>query len=321
MATVSEDSMTSPRARSLLAAVLATAGLLVAAAPAAARDDRVALNGAVDVPPGAAVGDVFAVNGPITVRGKVEGDAIALNGPVNVTGEVGGNLVALNGEATVDRGAEVGGDVLFGEDQPQIASTAQVGGDVEPTRWDTPGGPWRDSFGGPPWAGVDDDLGWIGAAGGWLAVTLGALAVGLLLLRVSPGVAQAALKAALARPAAVTGYGAALFFGLPVAAALAMVTIIGIPLGVLMLAALVPLYALGYATSAWVLGKLLLKDRRKPVVALLGGLAILRLAALVPVLGALTGLAATVVGLGALLIALGRARDGRRTTSAPSPAL
>ena len=318
---MASPSPTSSRARSLLVAALATAGLLVAAAPAAAQDDRVALNGGVDVPPGATVDDVFALNGPITVRGTVDGDAVALNGPVSVTGKVGGDLVALNGEATVGRGAEVGGDVSFGESQPQIASDARIGGEVERAHWDDSGPPWRDASEGAPWGGVSDDLGWVGAAGGWLSVTLGALAVGLLLLRVAPGGAEAALKAVLARPAAATGYGAALFLGLPVAAALAMVTIIGIPLGVVMLLALVPLYALGYATSAWVLGKLVLKDRRKPVVAFLGGLAILRLLALVPVLGALAGIVATVVGLGALLIALGRARGNRRAAPTPSPAL
>jgi hypothetical protein len=317
MTSVPEDHMpfiSGSRARSLAAALLATAGLLVAAGPAAAApggDSRVALNGPVDVPPGTTVDDVFSLNGPVTVRGTVEGDAVALNGPVNVTGSVQGDLVALNGQATVADGAEVGGDVVFGDEQPLVASLDAIGGEVEPADWDPTG---------PPWAGVSDDLGWLGFAGGWLSVTLGALAVGLLFLRVAPGGAEAALKSALGRPGASIGYGAALFFGLPIAAALAMVTVIGIPLGVVMLLALVPLYALGYATSAWVLGKVVLKDRRKAVVAFLAGLAILRAVALVPVVGAVVGLAATVIGLGALLIALGRSRGGRTAARTPTPA-
>ena len=291
----------------------------MAAAPAAASpgdDAQVVLNGPVDVPRGATVEDVVAFNGPVSVQGAVDGDVVALNGPVTVAprASVTGNVVALDDTATIASGARVGGDVVYGAQRPEVAADAHVGGEVQRADWGEWGpdqGSWGPDHG--PWELV-------GFLGSWVAVSVAALAVGMLFLWLSPRGAQAALRAALERPGASAGFGAALLVGLPAAAILSMVTIIGIPLGVALMLALVPIYALGYATSAWVLGRLVLSDRRKPVVALLVGLGLLRLAALVPVLGGVVGLAATVMGLGALLIALGRGRGDGRVAANASPA-
>jgi hypothetical protein len=306
-------SLSGPSARSTVAAVLAAASLLVAAAPASAAgpggDAQVVVNGPVDVPRGAEVEDVVAFNGPVSVRGTVDGDVVAMNGPVAVApgAQVTGDVVTLNDAASIASGARVGGDVLYAGERPGVAVGAQVGGDVERADWGDWGAPHRS------W-----EL--FGFLGSWLAVSLAALAVGALFLWLSPRGAQAALQAALERPGASAGFGAALMVGLPAAAFLSIVTIVGIPLGVALLLALVPIYALGYATSAWVLGRLVLSDRRRPLVAFLAGLGALRLVALVPVLGGVVGLAATVVGLGALLIALGRGRGEGRVTTSASPA-
>ena len=43
-----------------------------------------------------------------------------------------------------------------------------------------------------------------------------------------------------------------MFFGLPLLAILALVTLVGIPLGLGLLAALGLLYAIGYSASAWI---------------------------------------------------------------------
>ena len=75
-----------------------------------------------------------------------------------------------------------------------------------------------------------------------------------------------------------------------------------------MLAA-IPVLLVAYATTAWIVGRRVLRNRSaSPWAALLAGWGILRLLALIPVAGGLVGLAATVVGLGALTVALWRAR-------------
>src|SRR2546421_372105 len=94
----------------------------------------------------------------------------------------------------------------------------------------------------------------------------------------------------------------------PPGAVVMLVTLVGIPLGLGVLLALLPLGALCYVVSAYVLGRRLVKPPTGRIPAFLAGWGILRGAALVPFLGALTWFAATVFGLGVLVVALWRAR-------------
>jgi hypothetical protein len=106
------------------------------------------------------------------------------------------------------------------------------------------------------------------------------------------------------------------FFGLPILGIIALVTLVGIPLGLGVLAALGLIYALGYAATAWIVGRRIVREPTAWILAFLAGWGILRVLALVPVLGGLVGWAAAVLGLGALIVAIWRAR----TTSQAVPA-
>ena len=144
----------------------------------------------------------------------------------------------------------------------------------------------------------------------WIAFSVSSLALGLLLLWLAPRALEAASWVARTATGPAIGAGLAAFFGLPAAAVLAIATIVGIPLGVALLLALLPLYAIGYATSAWLLGRGIVPPAGAACAAFLAGWGILRLVALIPWVGALAWFGATVFGLGALTIALWRARRG-----------
>jgi hypothetical protein len=113
-----------------------------------------------------------------------------------------------------------------------------------------------------------------------------------------------------------SGGGLLAFFGLPILAVIALVTIVGIPLGLGVLAALGLIYALGYSATAWILGRRIVRQPTGWVLAFLAGWAILRLVALVPILGGRVWFAAVVFGLGALLVAVWRGRSAARATTA-----
>jgi hypothetical protein len=66
---------------------------------------------------------------------------------------------------------------------------------------------------------------------------------------------------------------------------------------------------LGYSAAAWILGRSILRGPTSWVVAFPAGWAILRVVALVPILGGLVWFAAAVVGLGALAVASWHARS------------
>jgi cytoskeletal protein CcmA (bactofilin family) len=277
--------------------------LILAAAPGSAagqaRDgssgDRVVITGPVMIDRGERVGDVIVIDGRVSVAGRVRGDLVVVNGAVRIAGAVDGDVVAVAGRATLAPGARIGGDLVYGDERPVVPRGATVEGDVQ-----------RVNVGD-----VADPLGFVGAAALWIAVSVSALVLGLLLLWLGPGALVAAWEATRSRLGATIGWGLALFFGLPILAIIALITLVGIPFGVGLLLALVPLYAVGYTTSAWLLGRRLVRPPTGRVLAFLAGLAILRLLALIPILGGLVWFAATVLGLGALVVATWRARSER----------
>jgi hypothetical protein len=92
------------------------------------------------------------------------------------------------------------------------------------------------------------------------------------------------------------------------------VIVVAIPLGLFMLLALALLYTLGYVAGAHAIGRLLVKAPTSRFIAFLAGWAILRVLALVPVLGGLAWTLASIFGLGVLWVA------SRRGVVGPMPA-
>jgi hypothetical protein len=267
---------------------------LVFAAPALAapedNDDFVVLTGALVVAEGETVDDAVILDGNATIDGTVTGSVVVFNGDATISGEVGESVVALNGRVVVNEGAIVGGDVRSRE-APHIAG--RVDGDV---------------------AGVNFNFDWHGLRLAsriaiWIATTVSSFLLGLLLVLFVPRAADAVARAGGVRIGAAAGWGILLFIGLPMFAVIAMVTLVGIPFGLGLLLALGLLYWLGYAASAFLLGRRLLKEPASRVGAFAVGWGILRLAALVPVLAGIVWAVATVLGLGAIAIA---ARAGGR---------
>jgi cytoskeletal protein CcmA (bactofilin family) len=263
-------------------------------------DERIVVSGPVDVQRGEKVSDVVVLHGHVTVAGRATGDVVAVKGPLRISGTVEGDVVAVSDIARLAPGARVKGDLVYGDERPVIASGAKVEGKVK--KFD---------------AGEVSSLGgFIGVIALWIAFSVSTLVAGLLLVLLGPRALDAARAAASARTGGAVGWGLLLFFGVPIVAVLAFLTIVGIPLGIVLLLAVFPLYVLGYVTSASLLGRRLVHER--PVLGFLAGWAILRLLALVPFLGGLVWFGAVVFGLGALGVAAWRARGGPVTAPAPA---
>ncbi len=110
------------------------------------------------------------------------------------------------------------------------------------------------------------------------------------------------------------GFGAAIFFLLPIVAVLLLVLVVTIPLGLFLLLALALLYTLGYVAGAHVLGRQLVKPPSSRFLAFLIGWMILRGIGLIPVLGGLVWVLASIAGLGAVVLAA----RGSSPTAVPS---
>jgi cytoskeletal protein CcmA (bactofilin family) len=256
-------------------------------------DAVVVLNGAVTVARGETVEGVYVANGDVRIAGRVDGDVVALAGDVLVAGRVDGSLFTASGRTRLLPGAEVTDDVRYGDERPQIAAGARVGGEVEKRGW-------------PDFGGL---LPLIGGFLVWLAIGLSSFVLGALLLLIAPRAADALEARSRERVGPLIAIGIAILIAVPVAALLAAITLVGLPLAIGLGLALLPGAAVAYVVAAYALGRRLVRAPRGRLLSFLAGLAILRLLALVPILGALVGLAAVVFGLGLIGAAIGAARQ------------
>jgi len=252
----------------------------------------VVVAGDVTVARGQVVDGVYVVNGDTTIAGEVAGDVIVLSGDVLVSGRIDGDLFTAGGTARLLPSAEVTGDVDYGDEHPRVALDARVHGDV--TKQD-----WPDI--GSAFSGITGFL-------IWLAVTLSLLLFGALLLLIAPRAADALSARSRERLGPTIAIGLAIAIVLPLIALIAAVTIVGIPFAIGLGLALVPLGTVAYLAAAYALGRRMVEPPRHRMLSLLAGLGALRLAAFVPILGALVGIAALIFGLGLIGVAIGAAR-------------
>jgi cytoskeletal protein CcmA (bactofilin family) len=276
--------------RTAVIALLVFCWVLPASAFAAGPKERIVIVGDVLVDRGQTTKDVVVADGDITVRGTVDGDVVAANGDVAIRGHVTGDVVTFAGTTALGRRAQVDGDVAYGDKKPRVAPGAQIGGKVKKFK--------------------AEDLGGGAIAlriGLWLAVTISALVLGLILLALFPKAADAVARTAKARTGRSFLVGVLLFVLIPIIGVIALITVIGIPLGAGLLLAMLPIYGLAYTASAFVVGRLVSKQGAR-ILAFIIGLVVLRVLALVPFLGGIVWFLATILGLGALFVAAQRAR-------------
>jgi cytoskeletal protein CcmA (bactofilin family) len=300
---------------------------------------------------GSVGGDVYAAGQNVTVSGRVTGDVIAAAQTVTVTGEVDGDVrlaaqtVVISG--TIRRSASIAASTVsivqsgsVGKDLVAAANTVSVAGDLSRdarlsvdrlTVAGTIGGDVvyvSDHTAQIPANHVDGSVQHVRpnpttdrptageAFASWLvsllyaliALSLITLAAGLLLPRQLTRVTDR-LRAA---PWKVVLVGSVAAVVAPPALLLLLVTVIGAPLALAGSLVLLVLTLAAFPYGAFMIGRLVLRDRRGPVVtALLGG-AVLVVALHIPVLGVLVTVVTIVLGLGAQLLDIADARPWDR---------
>jgi cytoskeletal protein CcmA (bactofilin family) len=281
--------------------------VLAFAGPATAKsgDDSVVITGPVTIGPGQTAGDVVVAHGDVRVaeKGRISGDLVVASGTVRIFGEVNGDVVTIADRALLGPRAHVGGDLSYADKKPVLQSGARVDGDVK--RVD-----------------VDKATGGLGVAVGiglWIAFTVSMLVLGAVLLALFPRAAEVVYDIAQSRTGAAFLWGLLTFIAIPIVGLILLVTVIGLPLGLLLLLLVAPLYAAGYIAAAYGLGQRILGPERGRFLAFLAGLGILRVLAIVPILGGIVGFLATLFGLGLLVLAVARSRGRPAQPAQPAP--
>src|SRR5919199_1504284 len=217
--------------RSVIVALLA---LLVGAGSASAASDHVVITGGAVVPAGQTAGDFVVLDGTVRIAGRATGDVVSVSGPVRVSGRVDGDLIAVSDRAFLAPTARVGGDLRYGDERPVLARGATVGGKISDENWVDAANGW----------------GWVSLFGWWLAVSVSTLIVGALLVLLAPAALYAAERAVRERLGATVAWGVGIAIGVPLLAVLALVTLVGIPFGIALLLAAIPVLLVAYAASA-----------------------------------------------------------------------
>lgn len=287
------------RAARIVVLLVALAGASLALAGAAGaqtpptRDpaDQIVLSGRVVVPRGQEVGEVVVFHGRVQIAGVAREDVVVLDGSVTVSGQVSGSVIALGGDVALASTAQVGGDVLA-SGEVAVAEGAQVSGRLNQHVGFT----------------LRGRLDAVARLISWFAVSVSTLLLGLLLVWLAPRGFDRTDLAMRTAPWASLGWGVVVAIALPVVSVALLASILGLPLGLSVLLAFALLLSIGYATAAWLLGRTILRPPRGRAVAFLAGWGIARVVGLIPVVSGVTWGIGAVVGLGAITVAVWRAR-------------
>ena len=218
---------------------------------------------------------------------RLEGDEVVFSGLASGSVAIDGGKVRITEEAKID-----GHLTVRSREVADISPAATIAGDVTPIvskDSDSDGEQEESSIG-------------LGSA---LIFGGSTFLLGLVLVFFTRGSVEETIATLRYQPGRSILWGLAVFVGVPVAAVVAIVTVVGIPMGVVALLAFPFLLLLGVTAtvlgvSDWILNRSAEpKDTGERLLIFVGGVAIFAIISLVPVLGALSVMMAVLFGLGA----------------------
>ncbi len=237
-------------------------------------------------------GGLTMFTGSASLDGKIARDVYAFGGRTALTGSIGGNLKMRGHYLNVGPTAQIQGKAYFsGERAPDVSSQAKLSSPLEFHKAEREARARH--TGHFIWRGI------------WLAATL---LFGLVLFLLLPRFARDTVDSADHYGVSL-GLGILVLCSVPVAAVLACVTIVGIPLGV----AAVILWCVAIYSSQIVVGAVVGKwllgppgDTWALIARMALGLTLLKVVGTVPFFGGLVRLAVLLWGLGAISLVLYR---------------
>ena len=294
---------------------------------AAVGGELLASGGSIVLAPSASVGRGATLYGSdVRVEGRVEGALEVRAHTVRIDAAVGGDVRLVADEIVLGPGARIGGRLHYVSDaELERAPGAVIAGPVTREAAARPAGPQPRAG---SWHGQR-----ISHASGWasgLLSFLGLLACAAVFLLLLPGFADATGRRLQRTPwlALAVGFGAAA--ALPVLAVLLFVTLIGLPLGVAVLALYPVLLLAGFLVGVLLLAELLAVRlvKSRPVAAgariawSAAALLLVLLVGWIPLAGGLLVGALALAGAGALVLEFherlrGRAPPARAAASPP----
>ncbi len=248
-------------------------------------------------------GGIVAAAARVEIDGTVENGVRLAAGEVVIRGTVDGDANLTADRVDLQPGARITGDLQYrGRTPLSPEAAALVDGEVRfEERVDD------ESEGGTPWGVVI-----------WVLQTLAALLTGIVVVALFRGVVQRLAGSAAEQTTLSALLGFAAFLLVPAAAGIAMITLVGLPIGVATALLFgVALYAAKLPVAVWIGDRLLSRAGRagaSPYAAMALGVLLLYLLFALPYVGWLFWLGAAWLGLGAMVVS-GRRHLGLGATA------
>ena len=258
---------------------------------------------------GATIGrDLIATVASLTLDGMVQRRLAGNAQTVTLNGSVGSNVDVGVDDLTISQDASIGGDLTYRSDKmAEIAGGAEIGGDVNHEMA----------------AEAEIETGF--SIGSFVPSIIGLIMTavyGTALLLIFPRLTVTASNQLRQNPIMSIGMGIVFLIVVPIVSVLVMITVIGIPLGLIALL----LYGIAlFSAQVFVgmtLGRLILSffsDGNRRMIQFLGlllGLLILFGVSFIPYFGPWAPLVVIILGLGGLMLAIGRLRHDQARGSA-----
>jgi hypothetical protein len=274
--------------------------VFVALLPAVARADggdrggfALRVHGTFTLPPDESVGSVVVVKGDANIAGTVRDRLVVVSGNADIAGSVNGGVTVIRGSVTLEGGSHVSRVTII------RGTVNRLNGSV------VDHGINRRGFGL-----FRGGLFWLF----WLAMTLTVVVAGLVFAAAGGRQLPRAADALTGKLAYSVLGAVVVWIGLPILAVVALITVVGIPLALALLLAVLPLlWLLGYVATGTRLGAALLslgggaRPLDHPYAATTLGVIVLQIVLLVPIAGWAVVALAGVWGSGALAVIAFRA--------------
>jgi cytoskeletal protein CcmA (bactofilin family) len=240
----------------------------------------------------AITGSVTTGSGRLSVDGHVGRDLLAFAGQATLSGSIDGSAKIRGGELNIDSSAVIKGPVDFeGDREPQVSPQATLGSPVRFVKRTT----------GPNYSNPHYYV--------WQVIWMAAFILyGLVLYSLMPKFSQEAVKSA-EQYGAAAGLGVLVLFGVPIAACIACVTVVGLFIGVSTLfvwwaSVYFAQVVVGTVVGQWLMGR---TSEFWPVVGRMAvGVVIVRLCTTIPGVGGWVKFVAVLWGIGAISLAVFR---------------
>jgi cytoskeletal protein CcmA (bactofilin family) len=250
-------------------------------------------------------GSVTAFANNPSFDGQIGRDVLAFAGNLSINGKVAGSVQSKGENLTIGPKAEIGSYIKFEGDNPaEVSSQAKLASPVEFKK-------------------MVHSREYRATSYLWQAIWAAALVLfGLVLFLLMPAFAHEAVANA-ERYGASFGLGVLIMFGVPIAAIIACITVVGLFIGISTLfiwyaALYFAQVVVGGLVGQWLLGR---SNEAWPVIGrMVVGLLLLRVCTAVPHIGGWVKFAIILWGLGAISLAIYRRFQPMLTPGAPLPA-